>query len=147
MTPEQIRAAIAARPELAGVTDTHTLAAALSVGRTRMRSRMVSERGILDTYPGGPVAADALLTRLEAFAATAVPLASIVARALRFLRMPDGIDLGAPATVVMLDALAQGGAITTTEREHLRAMVTEPDPVDEMSVRRAIWADDGTLLI
>jgi hypothetical protein len=147
MTPAEIRAAIAARPDLAGVTDTNALAAALSQGRTRIRSRMLSERGILDQYPGGPVQADALLTILESFAATPVPLASIVGRALRFLRQPEGIDLGAPATQVMMDALAQAGVITATQREHLRSMVTEPDPIDEMSVRRAIYADDGTLLI
>lgn len=147
MTPEQIRAAIQARPELAGVTDTVALAAALSQGRTRVRSRMMSERGILDQYPGGPVQADALLTTLEAFAATPTPMASIVARAIRFLRQPDGIDLGAPATQVMLDALAAGGVITSQQREHLRSMVTVPDAVDEMDVRRAIYAADGTLLI
>lgn len=147
MTPEQIRAAIRARPELAGVTDTVALAAALSAGRTRVQSRMISERGILDQYPGGPVQADSLLTRLEAFAATAHPLASIVARALRFLRQPEGIDLGAPATAVMLDALESGQVITPAERQHLRSIVTVPDPLDEMDVRRAIYADDGTLLI
>jgi hypothetical protein len=147
MTPEQIRAAIQARPDLAGVTDTVALAEALSVGRTRVQSRMISERGILDQYPGGPVQADALLTILENFASSPVPLASIVSRALRFLRQPDGIDLGAPATQVMLDALAQAQVITAQQREHLRAMVTVPDPVDEMAVRRAIRADDGTLLI
>jgi hypothetical protein len=108
---------------------------------------MISERGILDKYPGGPIQADAILTRIEAMAASAVPLASIVARAVRFLRQPEGIDLGAPATQVMLGALQQAGTITAQELAHLRSMVTAPNPVPEMDVRRALWADDGKLRI
>lgn len=94
--------------------------------RTRLVSHFASERGILDRHPSGPLAADALLAKLEAFAQTAHPMAGIVKRALKFLAQPEGIDLGAGGTQQMLGALAQGGAITATELAGLRAMATQP---------------------
>lgn len=81
-----------------------------------------SERGLLDKYPDGPVAADAILRKLEAFAKSPHPFASLVARALKFLGQPEGIDFGAPATIAMLDRLAQGGVITHDEATKLMSI-------------------------
>lgn len=94
--------------------------------RSRLVSHFASERGILDRYPGGPLAADALLLKLEAFAQTGHALASIVRRALKFLGQPEGIDLGSGGVQSMLDALAGGGVISADERGGLRAMATLP---------------------
>lgn len=152
MTPQEIRAAIAASPELTALAqagNTQAIADALSAGRTRIASHFASERGVLERFPGGPLAGDALLAKLEAFAATAHPLASIVKRALKFLGQAEGLDIGSPATQGLISTLAglNPPVITTAERDGLRAMATQPDPVPEFDVRRAIFADDGTLLV
>ena len=59
MKAQEIRDAIAASQELqALVPDTTALAAALSVGRTEVYSRLVSARGMAADYFGGPVGAE-----------------------------------------------------------------------------------------
>lgn len=141
MTPTEIRAAIAASPELtalAAAGNTQVIADALSVGRTIVRTHRMSETGILEKYPGGPIAADAVLGKLEAFAASAHPLASVVRRALKFLATPDGLDIGSPATQTMLDALANGGVITVDEATALKALATVADPITHQQIGAAL---------
>lgn len=91
-----------------------------------VKSLMMSERGILAQYPDGPVAADAVLTKLDTFAQTQQPLASVVKRALRFLGDPEGIDMGSPATQAMLDAVQQAGVLTADETTKLKALAMQP---------------------
>ena len=141
MTHAEILAAIAASPELqalAAAGDTQGIADVLSVGRTKTVSHFASERGILERFPLGPLAGDALLAKLEAFAATAHPMARIVGRALRFLAQPEGLDIGSAATQDLLDSLAAGGVITAEERAGLAAMATVPDPVSHTEVGAAL---------
>lgn len=141
MTPVEILAAIAASPELqalAAAGDTQGIADALSVGRTKVVSHFASERGILERFPLGPLAGDALLAKLEGFAATAHPMARIVGRALKFLAQPEGLDIGSAATQGLLDQLAAGGAISAEERAGLTAMATVPDPVSHTEVGAAL---------
>lgn len=148
MDAAAIRQAIAASPSLlALVPNTQAIADAMSMGRTIVQSRRMSEAGVLEKYPGGPVAADAVLAKLEAFVASAHPLAGVVRRALRFLAQPEGLDIGSGATRAMLDALAVGGAITPAEAELLKGLAAVPDPVDEFTVRQAIYHDDGSLAV
>lgn len=142
MTPEQIRDAIAASAELqalqaAGNVD--AIARALSAGRTKIGSHFASERGILERFPAGPLPADALLTKLEVFAASGHPMASIVKRALKFLGQPEGLDVGSPATQGLLVALQAGGVITQDELDGLRAMATVEDPIAREQVTEAIY--------
>ena len=87
---------------------------------------LLSERGILERYPDGPVAADAVLTKLEQFALSAHPLASVVKRALKFLAQAEGLDLGSGATQGMLTMLAQGGVITDSESGKLKGLAMQP---------------------
>lgn len=141
MTPQEIRDAIEADPELqalAAAGNTQAIADALSAGRTKVVSHFASERGILERFPLGPIAGDALLTKLDAFAATAHPMASIVKRAMKFLGQPEGLDLGSPATQGLLDQLALGGVMTAEERSGLRAMATVADPVTHTDVGAAL---------
>lgn len=91
-----------------------------------VKSLMMSERGILAQYPDGPVAADAVLTKLDTFAQTQQALASVVRRALRFLGDPEGIDMGSPATQSMLDAVQQAGVLTADETTKLKALAMQP---------------------
>lgn len=142
MTPQEIRDAIAASTELqafAAEGNVQAIADALSTGRTKVASHFASERGILERYPLGPIAADELLAALEAFAATQHPMARIVGRALKFLAQPEGLDIGSPATQGLLDQLAAGGVITTAQRDGLRQMATVPDPIVREQVTEAIY--------
>lgn len=144
MTPQEIRAAIAASAELQALASygaSQAIADALSVGRTKTVSHFASERGILERFPLGPVAGDAMLTKLDAFAATAHPMASIVKRAMKFLAQPEGLDIGSPATQGLLDQLAVGGVITVEERAGLKVMATVPNPVPVADVEIALRAE------
>ena len=141
MTHAEILAAIAASPELqalAAAGDTQGIADALSVGRTKTVSHFASERGILERFPLGPLAGDALLAKLELFAQSAHPMARIVGRALKFLAQPEGLDIGAATTQGLLDALAAGGVITAEERAGLAQMATVHDPVSHTEVGAAL---------
>ena len=141
MTPAEIRAAIAADPALQALATqgaTQAIADALSVGRTKPVSHFASERGVLERFPAGPLAGDALLAKLEAFAATAHPMARIVGRALKFLAQPEGLDIGSPATQGLLDQLAAGGVISADERAGLAQMAAVPDPVTHTEVGAAL---------
>jgi len=140
MTPEQIRTTINADPALVALAqagDTQALADALSAGRTKLVSHFASERGVLERFPGGPLAADALLAALEAFALTQHPMARIVSRALKFLAQPEGLDIGSPATLGLLDALTPD-VLTTEQRDGLRAMATVADPITHTQVGDAV---------
>lgn len=123
------------------------IAALLSAGRTKLQSHFASERGILDRYPGGPIAADALLAKLEVFSAAGQPLSRLVGRALKFLAQPEGLDLGAGATQAMLAQLAAGGVISAEERDGLRAMATVADPITTNQVSDALNKAQGLMTL
>ena len=141
MTSQEILNAIANDPalvQLQFVRNDAEIARLLSVGRTKVMSHFASERGILERFPAGPLAADALLTKLENFAAAGQPMSSIVHRALKFLAQPEGLDIGASTTQGLIAGLAAGGVITTGERDGLIAMATKPDPITADQVSKAI---------
>lgn len=141
MTPQEIRDAIAASPELQALAadgNMQAIADALSAGRTKVATHFASERGILERYPLGPIAGDELLAQLEAFAGTAHPMARIVGRALKFLAQPEGLDIGSPATQGLLDQLTAGGVLNQAQRDGLRQMATVPDVVTHFEVSAAI---------
>ena len=141
MTPQEIQAAVSADPALQALVaagDFAAVAAALSLGRTKVASHFASERGILERYPHGPIAADEMLAALEAFADTAHPMARIVGRALKFLAQPEGLDIGSPATQGLLDQLMAGGVISQAQRDGLRAMATVADVVTWPQVQAAM---------
>lgn len=123
------------------------IAAHLSTGRARVVSHFASERGILERFPLGPLAADELLAALEAFAQTAHPMARIVGRALKFLAQPEGLDIGAPATQGLIDQLVAGGVLTEAQRDGLRAMATQPDPITTNQVSDALNKAQGLLTL
>lgn len=101
----------------------HVIAAKVNTpDRVRYVSTMISERGILEKYADGPLAADAVLAKLEAFAASGHPLASIVKRALKFLANPEGLDIGSSATQALIAQLGAGGVLTTDEANKLKAL-------------------------
>lgn len=141
MTSAEILAAIAADEDLQALADAGdhaAIAAALSVGRTRVASRLISERGVMSHYAGGPVAADVLLGKLEAFAASGLPGSGPVKRALKFLATDAGIDIGDEAMRAQLQAIATGGVISQGECDALLSLALVPDPIPHEAVTAAI---------
>jgi len=157
VAPQEIRDAITASPELRALVDAGDLQAvadALSVGRTRVAPRIVSARGMAEHVPGGPLAAEVILLKLEgardAMLASQdqqqIVMGSLLRRQLSFLA-GDGLDFGSPALRGMLDQFAALSILTQAEVDGLKGIALVPDPVDVMSVCRAVFADDGALLI
>lgn len=122
------------------------IAEIISAGRTRIAPTRIGELGVLARYPSGPIDADAVLSKLEAYSVAGSPLSSLVARALRGIRSPDGLDFGDTATQTMLAALGQsGGPLTAAEAQALASMASVPDPVTAADVSRALrgpWGDE-----
>lgn len=146
MTPAEIRAAIAARPELAdsvAARNDVAIAAALSVGRKRLQTRQLSERGILAAL--GPAAGGAFLAALEAFAATPPaaehPLYAAhggIARAIGWLKDADGIDIGDASTQTMLATFAALGIVDASAAATVQALGYVADPVSVADVSAAL---------
>lgn len=150
MTPDEIRAAIAASTELQALgTNTQAIADALSVGRKRVAPRIISARGIAAEYPGGPVAAEVVLMKLEGAAAAAQAsadlqqqvLGSLIARQLRFLAA-DGLDFGSPALRGMLDQFVAMNILSQAEVDGLKALALVDDPVTHTQVGHALRGDN-----
>lgn len=161
MTPAEIRAAISADATLLAMVHGYAeqpqweaVAAGIAASHTEVHSRMVSARGLAERLPGGPLAAELILKKLEGAAAAmqASPdqqqqlMGSLIARQLKFLAS-DGLDFGSPALRGMLDQLTAATIITADEAAALKAIGQVPANVTEYDVRRAVLADDGTLLV
>jgi hypothetical protein len=132
--------------EVLDTRDTAQIAAALPV-IVSVRPHMISERGVLAALP--VPAGDLFLKALEAFATTPLPdghpLApyhGTIARGVGWLK-GEGLDLGDPLTRTLLDTLAMAGVVDAASVTILKTLAEQPDPVDEMDVRRACWSDDG----
>ena len=153
MTAAQIRGAITDDAAIhALVPDSVAIAAALSAGRTRVQETMISERRILALL--GVVNGDAFLSALEAFGTATLaadhPLAAAqagIARMVTWLKAPEGIDIGNPLAQQMLVVMGQLRILDVASVQTVVAFAHVADPVSEMDVRRALWADNGTLLI
>jgi hypothetical protein len=118
----------------AGMTAQELLASLMAPTRTRTVSRMVSARAILSDCAGGAV----ILDKLEAVAVNV----SEVKWAMFFLKQPEGVDAGSPATLSMIDQLEQGLVLTEAEAEALRALSTQPcSRLEELGLPTPILAD------
>lgn len=137
MTPEQIAQAIGQDPALlAMVPDSAAIAAALSEGRTRRREYLVGNGLILVTV--GLATGNALLDALHS---------APEFRHVKPLLDQGRLDVSSPLVAVALAQLVAIDVIDQAQADALIALGREPDPVDELDVRRAIWNDDGTLAV
>lgn len=149
MTPQEIRDAIAASPDLQALgANTQAIADILSVGRKRVISRIVSARGVASDFPAGPLAAEGVLMKLEGAAAqlsaSAVTqekvLGSLIARQLKFLA-GEGLDFGSVALRSMLDQFVAMGILTEGEVAGLKSLALVDDPVTHTQVGAALRGD------
>ena len=137
MTPDEIRAAIAADPALqALVPDTQAIAAALSVGRTRWKHTDIGVGTIIEVL--GLAAANPVLDALYA---------APDYRHVKPLLDQGRLRLDVIAQAGMLQPLVTGGLLTQAQLDALIARAKEPAPVDEYAVRVAIYNDDGSLKV
>lgn len=153
MTPAQQAAleALAGRPIGAGevllaqARADGDLAAAISVGRSRLHPRLVSERGVLEAL--GPIEGDVVLTALESITSADVlpesarPYYGAIRRGVAWLK-GDGLDMGSPTTRQMLDLLAAVGLVGAASAATLKALGTTPDPVSADQVSAILNRED-----
>lgn len=139
MTPQQIRDTIVASPALQALATARNdgaLAEALSVGLTEVHSRLTTSRGVAELFPGGPLAAEAVMLKLEgardSMLASPDPgtklMGSMLRRQLAFLA-GDGLDFGSAALRGMLDQFSAAGVITALEAAGLKAIAERPATV------------------
>jgi hypothetical protein len=160
MTPQEIRDAIAADPALqalaaADPVDTQAIADALSVGRVRVVSRHITERGVR-ALPVLPRSRHALLQTLCDAAQAAPPwlvptltalgvpaedhaaMADDLASAHGWLLNADGLDIGTAAARSMLDLIAATVPAATQACLAVKALAEEPDPITHTQVGAAL---------
>jgi hypothetical protein len=143
MDSQAIRDAITSDPALmALVPDTQAIADAMSVGRTKYGT---ISRAWFATWAAGTgmraVIQDTANTQGHPRRSIALSCLDVLAGA------SDGIDLGNPANLGMIQAWVQAGLMTQADADALIALGTVPDPVSEFEVRRAIYNDDGSLAV
>lgn len=157
MTPSDLLALIDARAAedaefaalVAARNDTE-VAAALSVGRTRLQSRLITERGVISAL--GSIEGEALLAGLEAFAAATLPPEHPLAahhagikRVIGWLRPPsEGVDIGDPLTQQLLGTMVALGVsgVTAPRVAALLALAATADPISVDAVSSALNARD-----
>lgn len=86
------------------------------------KPRMITARGIMASYGLGPSAGAAFLDKLEVLS-SGVPA---IKWAMKFLQAESGIDVGEPATQLMLTSLIGIGGITADEVNGVKAMALQP---------------------
>lgn len=115
-----------------------SIAALLSAGRTKYVTTRKVAIGVVGAYPGGPIAADAVLGKLEAYAQSGAALSRLVGRAMGALSAEPGLDLGDPATHAMLGALVQSAVIEQSEAAALMSIASVSDPLTTQQVSDAL---------
>ncbi|MCA0240205.1 MAG: hypothetical protein LCI02_05040 [Proteobacteria bacterium] len=135
---EQIDAALAAG-------DLAAVATLLSVDRKRLAPRILSARGLAEQVPGGPIAAEIILMKLEGardkMLESSDPqqrvMGSLLRRQLGFLA-GDGLDFGSPQLRGMLDQFAALGILDQSEVDGLQRIALVDDPITWRQVADAV---------
>lgn len=127
-------AAVAAR-------DITQIAQTVSNGRTATQSRFVTARTILAECTNG----GAILDKLNAASSNgALPYASSVGWAMKFLSQEGGLDVGNPVTQGLIDQLVLDGQLDAAQGSALKAMAVMPAPVSQSDVAEALYSADGS---
>lgn len=87
-----------------------------------VKTRMVTARGIMASYGIGPTQGALFLDKLESLSANIPALKW----AMKFLQQETGLDVGEPATQIMLTSLIGVGGITQAEVDGVKAMAMQP---------------------
>lgn len=150
MTPEQIRAAILADPQLRAAIETgndQAVADALTPQATPVPTgELYTERALFAEL--GPLVGESIMSKLESFAATGNSGSSLVARGLRWLQPSNGgLDFQNADVRMMLAGLQVAGILTADELAALNRLGTRPGTVTAHQVGDAVapWRPDGKI--
>jgi hypothetical protein len=140
MSPEEIRAAFAANSALAQmIPNWDGIAGILSEGRTKFVSAMAGKGDVITTigFSTGNAFCDAV---------DANPSFRHVKHLLEAGRMDVGLPLTRGMIQSMVGAeLAEDVTFTQEHANALYSLAVQPDPVDELEIRRAVLNPDGSL--
>lgn len=127
-------------PEVLASRDTVQITSALNQGRTAL--------GLVSCAAMSAWAAsNGVRAKVEDHATNPLSTVRSIALAIRddLTGMSEvGFDFSNPLKVQMLSALVSAGVLTSAQKDEILEMATHPAPVDEFTVRRVCWADDGT---
>lgn len=90
------------------------------------KSIMVTEIEVIGLYPDGVTVGDQVLAKLEVYAAAGQILSSVVSRALRAIKQPQGLDFGTQGVQEMLTVLGDQGVLTVDEATKLKSIANQP---------------------
>lgn len=135
ITLTDIQAKVA--PEILATHDTQAITDAFNVGHTKVVTKLGGIGLVLEAL--GPVDGAALLDGLEAMA----PAVPALKWAFTLINRGE-LDFGSAATRGMIDMLVGQGAIPLAAGDALKATAEVPDPIDELTIRKTVLADDGT---
>lgn len=117
-------------PEILAQQDTQLIADTLSVGRIKLVTTQIGKLTVLGTI--GMAAGNALLDTIDSvedFRHIRYPLAN------------GWLDIADPTARYMLDTIC-----SPADAALLKELAEQADPVDEYTVRKLCWADDGSWL-
>lgn len=150
MTVDEIRAAILAAPQLRGYVeagDDQSLAEALADIVPRVPTgELMTERSLFAKL--GPIVADTILSKLESFANTGMPGASVMARGLKWLApQAGGVDFQHPALLALLEGLVTANILTQDEFVALSELGTERQILNASQIAEIVapWRPDGVV--
>ena len=111
--------------------DHGALADALSVGRTRLQTRMIGIGAVLEAL--GPERGAALLDTLEGLSQAN----SVIKWAMHLLDKGE-LDVSLPSTRAQLDGMAQTGILSPDDAEAIKALAVVPDVITSQMVSAAM---------
>lgn len=162
MTPEFIRQAIAGNPELLAMAraepvDLEALSARLSqsLPPVIVQPFLIGDgtvSNVLGAAGPGPLFCYTLMMAASAPLPPDATPEQTIEKALiwqAWRRLSSGnLDIGLPGVRAQIDAMVgRLPGLTAEGAAAIKALATRPVTIDEITLKRAIWADDGTLLV
>ena len=125
---------------------TQAIADVLGDGPVEIRQRNTSARGLAQMMPGGPIAAEVVLMKLEGARDAMLAsqdqqqqvMGSLLRRQLAFLGRDEGLDFGASALRGMLDQFVGLGILTADEVAGLKGIAEVRSPITHTQVGAAL---------
>lgn len=126
-------------PELIASGNTAAIAAAVSVGRTKLVKTTIGAGTILSVLGAGATGGGALLAKMRAknLPAALADYADDIREVLYIIDRGD-LDVSSPATQGMIGAMVAAGMMTQVQAEGLLALGVDTDPVTSADVIRAL---------
>lgn len=141
-------------PELLATRDSAAIAARINQGRKRIQQpKLIGDGDVTQAIgrPAGPLLADWLEQAANSPLPETPTFEQQAQRAeLRqaWRKLSTGnLDIGMDSVRDGIDELVGVAPLTQEQANAIKALALVDDPVDEMTVRRAIWSDSGDWLV